>query len=97
MRGRDTTKDGVWKNTGIPFEIKQNVYFKSNIEVEAGVVFLISPNMKITISDSGSLRLKGTTNENITIKSAKSSPSAVVIGMRLIFMVPQITIISGTL
>jgi hypothetical protein len=76
IRGGSTEKAGVWKNTGIPYEIKDNVYFKSDIEVEAGTVFLMAPNTKFTISDSGSLRLKGTQNENITIRSAKSSPAA---------------------
>lgn len=76
IRGGSTDKAGTWKNIGIPYENKNNVYFKSDIEVEAGTVFLMAPNTKFTISDSGSLRLKGTQNENITIKSAKSSPAA---------------------
>ncbi len=76
VRGGTTLKKGIWKNTGIPYEMMQNIYIKSAIEVDAGVTILIGPNYKIGVSDSGSLRLKGTKDANITVKSAKSTPAA---------------------
>ncbi|MCX7958174.1 MAG: hypothetical protein N3B13_03935 [Deltaproteobacteria bacterium] len=76
VRGGSNEKDGKWKNTGIPYEVKQYIYIKANIEVEEGTTILMSPDTKLLVSDKGSLRLKGTQSSNITIKSAKTSPAA---------------------
>ncbi|MCX7943403.1 MAG: hypothetical protein N2746_02705 [Deltaproteobacteria bacterium] len=76
VRGGTASINGQWKNIGIPYEFKQIVYVKSKIEVEAGTTILIAANMKISVGDKGSLRLKGMQNANINIRSAKSAPAA---------------------
>jgi len=76
INGGKITTAATWKNMGIPYEIKEVVYFQAAVEVEEGTTILMQPSEKLIINGSGSLKLKGTANANITIKSSKPSPAS---------------------
>ena len=73
--GGTVEKAATWKNLGISYETKANISFHAPVMVEAGTTFLLAPNNKLSINNSGSLKLAGTQDANITIKSAKASPA----------------------
>ena len=76
INGGIVTKSATWKNISTFYMIGKSIDINAPVTVNGGITILIGPENKISVSDSGSLKLMGTTDAQINIRSSKPSPSA---------------------
>lgn len=76
VRGGTVSDDQTWTDLGLPYMVSGGVEIEGALQVEAGTVVQLGPDVLVDVFEGGTIQANGTSEAPVVFTSSKASPAA---------------------